>query len=110
MSGAWRGDYVLRIPAPDVTDPRRVPEWSRATGGGNSFVMDRDGLFATTMACHALALNDRLEAGEYDGIERDWTELAPHEETPDPDVEIVENTWEDENERCDEPLARPTSP
>ncbi len=52
--GSWPGDYILRIPAPDVTDPRLVPRWSRDTGGGNSYVPDVDGLFATVSAAYAL--------------------------------------------------------
>ncbi len=54
--GSWQGDFVLRIPAPDVRDPRLVDEWSLGTGGGNSLVPDTDGIFATTLACHALDL------------------------------------------------------
>ena len=52
--GGWAGGYVLRIPAPDVKDPNRVSGWRRGTGGGNSFVMDEDGVFATALALYAL--------------------------------------------------------
>ena len=45
---------MLRIPAPDVKDPNRVSGWRRGTGGGNSFVMDEDGVFATALALYAL--------------------------------------------------------
>jgi hypothetical protein len=54
--GSWPGDYVMRIPAPDVLEPRHVAQWSRATGGGNSYVLDTRGTFATALACHALGL------------------------------------------------------
>lgn len=52
--GGWSGDYQLRIPPPDVHTPRHVAEWTRGGGGGGSFVLDRDGLFATAQACAAL--------------------------------------------------------
>lgn len=54
--GGWPGDFVLRIPSPAVTEPRLVPRWDRGTGGGNSFVPDVDGLFATSAAVYALNL------------------------------------------------------
>jgi hypothetical protein len=57
--GGWSGDFILRIPAPDVIYPRHVDEWSRGTGGGNSFVPDVDGLFATAVAAYALDLWQR---------------------------------------------------
>ncbi len=52
--GAWPGAPVLRIPAPDVLEPRHVSSWSLGSGGGNSFVIDEGGLFATALACFAL--------------------------------------------------------
>ena len=52
--GSWPGAYVLRIPAPDVVEPRHVSNWSLGSGGGNSFVLDDGGLFATALACFAL--------------------------------------------------------
>lgn len=55
-TGGWLGDFVLRIPCPDVLDPRLVSSWSRGTGGGNSFVPDVDGIFATATAAYALDL------------------------------------------------------
>ncbi len=54
--GSWAGGHILRLPAPNVTDPGTVPSWNNPDGGGNSFVEDKAGLFATAMACHALAL------------------------------------------------------
>ena len=53
-NGSWPGDYILRIPAPFVTDPGQVPSWNNADGGGNSLIEDKDGLFTTAMSCHAL--------------------------------------------------------
>ena len=53
--GSWRGDLVLRIPAPAVVEPRLVARWNRETGGGNSYVPDIDGVFATAAALHALS-------------------------------------------------------
>jgi len=54
--GGWNGDYVMRIPAPDIVDPRHVSGWSRGTDGGNSYVLDTGGVFATTLACHAVTV------------------------------------------------------
>lgn len=53
-NGSWSGDYILRIPAPYVTDINQVASWNNADGGGNSLINDTDGLFATAMACYAL--------------------------------------------------------
>ncbi len=53
-NGSWAGDYILRIPAPFVTDPGQVPSWNNADGGGNSLIEDKDGLFTTAMSCYAL--------------------------------------------------------
>lgn len=55
QNGSWAGDYILRIPAPFVIDPNEVASWNNTDGGGNSLINDQDGLFATTMACYALA-------------------------------------------------------
>lgn len=52
--GRWGGDFVMRIPAPDVIDPQHVNLWKREGGGGNCYIPDRDGLFATAIACFAL--------------------------------------------------------
>lgn len=52
--GSWAGNFILRIPAPDITDPGKVASWNSTDGGGNSLIADKSGLFATTMACHAL--------------------------------------------------------
>ncbi len=52
--GSWVGNFILRIPAPNVTNPAEVLSWNNAGGGGNSLIEDKDGLFATAMACYAL--------------------------------------------------------
>jgi len=52
--GSWAGDFILRIPAPNVTDTGEVSSWNNADGGGNSLIEDKDGLFATAMCCYAL--------------------------------------------------------
>lgn len=53
-NGSWAGDFILRIPAPDTMDLNTVASWNNADGGGNSFIEDKEGLFATAMSCHAL--------------------------------------------------------
>jgi hypothetical protein len=98
--GGWSGDFVLRIPAPDVIDPRLVGEWARSTGGGNSFVPDQDGVFATTLAAHALALNEALDSGRYAGILERWPVLSLPQPAPDPSIVVVENPLPEEAERC----------
>ncbi len=52
--GSWEGQYILRIPAPNMLDPDKVEAWNNEHGGGNSYVKDQDGLFATAMACYVL--------------------------------------------------------
>ena len=52
--GSWAGGYNMRIPAPFVLDPEDVISYNNPDIGGNSLVMDKGGLFATAMACHAL--------------------------------------------------------
>lgn len=54
QDGSWRGDFILRIPVPHVVNPAEITSWNNAGGGGNSLIADKDGLFATAMACHAL--------------------------------------------------------
>lgn len=61
--GAWTGGYVLRLPAPEVSDPARVSGWRRGAGGGNAFVLDPGGVFATAVAVHSLDLWSRPAAG-----------------------------------------------
>ncbi len=53
-NGSWDGDFILRIPAPHVLDPETITAYDNPDGGGNSFIPDQSGLFATTMACYAL--------------------------------------------------------
>ena len=52
--GGWSGDYVMRIPSPEVSDPSQVSDWAVGAGGGNSYVLDENGVFATTLGCYAL--------------------------------------------------------
>lgn len=74
-AGAWAGEYILRIPAPGVIDPRGVTLWTLDGGGGNSYVRDRDGLFATTLACHALERSHSVELDDQ-GLRQAWPVLA----------------------------------
>lgn len=53
-NGSWTGDFILRIPAPNVLNPKAVVAYNNADLGGNSFIHDRDGIFATAMSCYAL--------------------------------------------------------
>ena len=66
--GSWDGNYILRIPAPNIMDPNKVVNWNSEHGGGNSFVKDQDGLFATAMACYALDCYKRSETNKLDGL------------------------------------------
>jgi hypothetical protein len=63
QDGSWAGDFILRIPAPVVINPVEITSWSSAGGGGNSLIADKDGLFATAMACHALDCWRKTESG-----------------------------------------------
>jgi len=101
--GGWRGDFVLRIPAPNVVDPKLVAEWSRTSGGGNAFVPDQDGVFATALACHALALHEAMVTGRHAGLAQPWPELELPKAAPDPLVVVIENPLPEEAERCQEP-------
>lgn len=53
-NGRWVGNFTMRIPPPDMIYPDQNVSWNNAEGGGNSFIEDKDGLFATVMACYAL--------------------------------------------------------
>ncbi len=70
--GGWMGDFQLRIPPPDVRDPDLVRGWARGGGGGASYVLDRDGIFATAQACAALSswLAGDQEAGRRPEVPR----------------------------------------
>ena len=69
-NGGWAGDYILRIPAPHVVDPNEIISWNNADGGGNSLIEDKEGLFATAMACYALACWRHTET--QDPLLKDW--------------------------------------
>jgi hypothetical protein len=66
--GSWDGNYILRIPAPNMLNPNQVVAWNSDHGGGNSFIKDKDGLFATAMACYALDCYKRTEEHKMDDI------------------------------------------
>jgi hypothetical protein len=83
--GSWAGDYVMRIPAPDVLEPRHVASWSPGNGGGNSYVPDLRGVFASTLSCYALAQSQAVDA---DAASQPGPALA-EEPVPDPDREMV---------------------
>jgi hypothetical protein len=53
-NGAWEGNFILRIPSPNISNPNLISTWSTVNGGGNSYVEDQNGIFATAMACYAL--------------------------------------------------------
>jgi hypothetical protein len=75
--GGWEGDLVMRLPAPDVKDPRRVSSWHRGGGGGNTFVPDEQGIFATALAARALDLWRRSEVGSALSRVASWPTLRP---------------------------------
>ena len=69
-NGSWAGDFILRIPAPYVIDPEQVESWNSSHGGGNSFVEDKNGIFATALACYALDCWRKAETQSY--ISKKW--------------------------------------
>jgi hypothetical protein len=71
--GTWAGDFVLRIPSPDVIDPTLVRAWQRGSGGGNSYVFDTNGVFATALAAYSIHLWD--ESRTQTLSVRDWPEI-----------------------------------
>jgi hypothetical protein len=99
--GGWEGALVLRIPAPSVTSVLSVHGWKANTGGGNSFVNDDDGVFATTLACHALALHLSKLEGRFAGLDKAWPELAPAVVPHDDGAITVPVVNPPELERCD---------
>jgi hypothetical protein len=58
--GGWEGNFILRIPAPYVLDPKMVSAYDNPDGGGNSLIKDEGGLFATAMSCYALNVYHRF--------------------------------------------------
>jgi hypothetical protein len=88
-NGGWAGDYILRIPAPYVMDPNQVSSWNNADGGGNSLIEDNEGLFATAMACYALACWRHTET--QDPLLNDWPVFDFKKSTKDiedPEIKI----------------------
>ncbi|HEY5393524.1 MAG TPA: prenyltransferase/squalene oxidase repeat-containing protein [Hanamia sp.] len=64
-NGSWPGDFIMRLPAPFISDPNQVSSWSNTGGGGNSYIEDRDGIFATAMACYVLNSRRKKEMQDY---------------------------------------------
>lgn len=87
--GGWPGDFVMRIPAPDVVDPTHVTHWTPAGGGGNSYVFDQEGQFATALASHALAHWQVVETGDARERARRWRTLEPLDPATAEDVLVV---------------------
>jgi squalene cyclase len=103
-NGSWAGDFVLRIPAPSVVNPRAVHGWAIGGRGGNAWVKDEQGIFATALACHALDLHRRVIEGTYAGLGRSWPELESPPARHDVNVAIVAPEIPAERERCNAPL------
>lgn len=74
--GSWKGNYIMRIPAPDVLDPHHVSVWIRKGLGGNSYVFDEEGLLATAVSCFALEKWRRVESGEVNDV-INWPIITP---------------------------------
>lgn len=105
--GGWDGAPVMRIPAPGVINPAAVRGWREGTGGGNSFVRDEGGVFATVLACHALDAHSRIGASRLRVREPGWEEIQQKPTPLSEDVITVQVTNPPEAERCDAPnLAR----
>ena len=98
--GGWRGAPVLRIPAPSVTNPMMVHGWKMDTGGGNAFVRDEGGIFATALACHALALRVALKDGRPVAVNRTWPEPELPDDVLDTEISVVAVTNPPALERC----------
>lgn len=98
--GSWPGDWVLRIPSPAIVDPRSVHQWSAGSGGGNALVRDEDGVFATTLACHALHLHEQRLAARYTGLKPDWPRIEPLESEAPDNVAVVTPIRPPEIEHC----------
>lgn len=73
--GEWPGDYIMRIPAPSVVEPRHVSPWARGGKGGNAYVFDRDGLFATAVSGFALARFVELDTKPAGSTKAAWRVL-----------------------------------
>lgn len=77
--GSWEGNYIMRIPAPNIVDPQHVSKWSREGFGGNCYISDTNGLFATAVSCFALEKWRRVESGEVDNVHM-WPVVQPIED------------------------------
>jgi len=103
--GGWEGAFVLRIPAPSVVNPKSVHKWSAGTGGGNAFVKDKDGIFATVVACGALDLHRRVLEGTYSGLERTWAAVKPIPNRQEENVAVLAPRLPPVSERCNAPTS-----
>ncbi len=54
-NGSWLGTPVLRMPAPEVMEPKNITSWPVGTRGNNIRVVDFNRLFTTSMAVSALS-------------------------------------------------------
>lgn len=75
--GGWNGGFTMRLPAPGVVDPDDVAEWERGGRGGNSYIRDEDGLFATATSVRSLTLWATVESEGALGDESDWSVVEP---------------------------------
>lgn len=79
--GGWEGGLNMRIPVPDDIEPDINGTWDNPDGGGNSYISDKDGLFATALACYALDSWRRCETQSklpIEGIERKDLSMNPN--------------------------------
>ncbi len=104
LDGGWNGDLVLRIPAPSVIDPLHVDLWRTGTGGGNSYVPDEHGVFATALASYAIDLYRQSEDGRYRGLGADLPRLDLPVPEVDQTVAEVTNPLPESAEHCSSPL------
>ena len=99
--GGWVGDSVMRIPACHEIDPDGIRHWSRGTGGGNSFVADTDGLFATVLCAHSLDLRKQQLTGESEKpVRATWTRLKRNKSKAIESVVVIPNPLPENAEGC----------
>ncbi len=77
-NGGWAGDFTMRIPAPGVVDPSHDILWKKTGGGGNTFIEDKQGLFATAMSCYALERWQQAQGSS----EGEWPVFNPETVSP----------------------------
>jgi len=69
-NGSWEGNYIMRIPAPNIVDPLHVSKWSRQGFGGNCYIYDENGWFSTAASCFALESWRRVESREMKNVHK----------------------------------------